>query len=329
MRKLSLIIASLVLFAHGPAEAAKYTMTVCGASPGGLWSLLGAGIDSAMKAAYPGSTMTYQTSGGGFANVNLIKQKKCELAIVHDAELTFAVQGRKPFKRPVSGLNAIAVMYNWGAAHLFVNRAWAKKHGIASMEDIAMKKPPMRLVVNKRGNINAAMGLAAFEALGVSDTDIKSWGGQVLYYASRAGAGLMKDRRADVNLNNLFVRHGSYRDMINSVNVTLVPIPAKVNQFVQQKFQIGSWNIPNESYAGDVQSGAMDVYSASAVLIAPLGMNAKTAYDVTKALVEKLAKIQGVHKAMRALSPKIMVSQKAIPYHPGALRYFKEARLMK
>ena len=49
---------------------------MCGASPGGLWSLLGAGVDQAMKAAYPGSVVTYQTSGGGFANVGLLSQKK-------------------------------------------------------------------------------------------------------------------------------------------------------------------------------------------------------------------------------------------------------------
>ena len=93
MKKLMSIVAlSAALMAlSGPGYAKVYTLTLCGASPGGLWSLLGAGVDAAMKAAYPGSTVTYQTSGGGFANVGLLRQKKCDLAIVHDVEAKLAL----------------------------------------------------------------------------------------------------------------------------------------------------------------------------------------------------------------------------------------------
>ena len=50
-------------------SGAGMNLTVCGASPGGLWSLLGAGLDVTLKAAYPVSTVTYQTSSGGYANI--------------------------------------------------------------------------------------------------------------------------------------------------------------------------------------------------------------------------------------------------------------------
>jgi TRAP-type uncharacterized transport system substrate-binding protein len=53
---------------------AAYNLTLCGASPGGLWSMLGAGVDAAVKESHPGSIVTYQTSGGGFANVGLLQQ---------------------------------------------------------------------------------------------------------------------------------------------------------------------------------------------------------------------------------------------------------------
>ena len=65
-------VAALLLVASTGAQAQTYNLTLCGASPGGLWSLLGAGIDAAVKKSYPGSTVTYQTSGGGLANVALL-----------------------------------------------------------------------------------------------------------------------------------------------------------------------------------------------------------------------------------------------------------------
>ena len=47
---------ALAAAAVAPASAQTYNLTLCGASPGGLWSLLGAGIDAAVKKAHAGST---------------------------------------------------------------------------------------------------------------------------------------------------------------------------------------------------------------------------------------------------------------------------------
>ena len=49
---------------------------------------------------------------------------------------------------------------------------------------------------------------------------------------------------------------------------------------------------------------------------------------MTKALINNISEIQGVHKAMRALNPEMMVKQNAIPFHPGAVKAYKEAGLM-
>jgi len=84
----SLTTAALL---HAPfSQAEPYEMTVAGASPGGLWSLLGAGLDASVRAAYPDSKITYQTSGGGIANIGQLDRNQADLGIVHDAELSLA-----------------------------------------------------------------------------------------------------------------------------------------------------------------------------------------------------------------------------------------------
>ena len=124
-----------------------------GASPGGLWSLLGAGIDGAMKEAMPGATVTYQTSGGGFANVVQLDQGKCDLAIIHDAEATAAIKGEEPFKAPVKSMRTVAVLYTWAPEQFIVRKDFAEEHGIKSMDDIASNKVPIRILLNRRGNV--------------------------------------------------------------------------------------------------------------------------------------------------------------------------------
>ena len=45
--------------------------------------------------------------------------------------------------------------------------------------------------------------------------------------------------------------------------------------------------------------------------------------DLTTALVEQVAKVQGVHKAMAPLDAKLMASASAVSYHPAADAVYK------
>ncbi len=95
MRKFALaVIASAVVAASGTARAQKYNLTVAGYSPGGLVSTIGTGMDAALNAAYPGSTVTYQTGSGGLANAMPLEQNKVPLGFVADTELAVAIKGK-------------------------------------------------------------------------------------------------------------------------------------------------------------------------------------------------------------------------------------------
>ena len=52
-----------------------------------------------MRASYPNTTVTYQTSGGGFANAVQVASQKVDFGIMHDAEAKIAVKGTDPIKR--------------------------------------------------------------------------------------------------------------------------------------------------------------------------------------------------------------------------------------
>ena len=156
------------------AAQASYNITLCGASPGGLWSMLGAGVDAAVKQSHPGSIVTYQTSGGGFANVALLQQGKCDLALIHDAEAVLARDGKAPFKAPVDSIRTIAVMYTWAPMQVIMNKDFAEKYGIKTLSDITAKKAPARVLLNKRGNVASQVGASMLEAVGAEANNLKS-----------------------------------------------------------------------------------------------------------------------------------------------------------
>ena len=82
MRKLLIGILGAAVLAVAPAHAQTYNLTLAGASPGGLWSRIGLGLDKAIAKAYPGSTVTYQTGSGGIANAKLVQDKNKSCATI-------------------------------------------------------------------------------------------------------------------------------------------------------------------------------------------------------------------------------------------------------
>ncbi|MFM1814006.1 MAG: hypothetical protein RLZ98_701, partial [Pseudomonadota bacterium] len=63
MRKFTLAtIVGAIAFSGSVVAQEKYNLTVAGYSPGGLVSTIGVGMDKALNKAFPGSTLTYQTS---------------------------------------------------------------------------------------------------------------------------------------------------------------------------------------------------------------------------------------------------------------------------
>jgi len=326
MRLLTLAAAAAIAFA-APASAQTYNITLAGASPGGLWSSLGAGIDAAVKAAYPGSTVTYQTSGGGIANVALVSQDRAELGIVHDAELELATNGEPPFKEPVKNLRAIAYLYTWAPVHILMRKSYAEEHGIKTFSDIAEKKPAITVLVNRRGNIAEAVAADMFKAIGVTYEDIEKWGGKVIYAASGEQADLMRDRRGDLLVNSLFVKQGSLIELGGAVDLVTLPMSPEVAEKAAKLAGADTFVIPGGAY--DWQPEDKLTITLGAALVANEDMSDEDAYNLAKALIENVDQIRQVHPAMRQLTPELMAKVQVIDYHPGAAKAYREAGLMK
>ncbi|MEM9781403.1 MAG: TAXI family TRAP transporter solute-binding subunit [Pseudomonadota bacterium] len=318
--RLVAVLAAAFLSA-GPAPAGE-NLVIGGASPGGLWSMLGAGIDRAVRAAGVGSA-TYQTSAGGFANIALITRGDVDLGIAHDAEIAAAVAGRAPFTEPYENLRAIAVLYDFSMLHPLVTEDFAERHDLATIGDIQSAKAPLRVVVNRPGNIAREVALALLEAHGITPDEIEAWGGTVHSEGSRGAVRLIKGGQADMITNIVFAGHSSIRDMANARSVRmLVPDAAAIAE-TAARFGIAERIMPADSYPWLDQD--VPTVSLKAVLLADATLPDAAVEALTSALIEHLEKMQSVHPAMAALTIEMMGSLATIPYHPGARTAFQRA----
>ncbi|MCC7167979.1 MAG: TAXI family TRAP transporter solute-binding subunit [Rhodospirillales bacterium] len=331
-----LVLAALILVSLSGADALAqaqsgppYRMNVGGASAGGLWSAVGLGIDQAVAAAYPGSTITYQTSGGGFANMPLVSKGQLPIGIALDAELDVAIKGEDPYKEPIKNLRQLVRLYDWQVNYMLLTKDFADKHGIRTMADLVAKKPPVRVGINRRGNATGKISIMQFEALGVTMADIEKWGGQVVYAASGEQTTLLMDRRIDMIANGLFLPDRSILQATNSVEMIWLDMPEDALRKVAE--QTAGATTVIKAGAGGYTWLKEDVRTTKhgAILLANETMDDATAYNITKALVTNIDKIRSQNKAMEALTVQLMAVPTVTPFHPGAAKYLKEAGLLK
>jgi TRAP transporter TAXI family solute receptor len=324
-------IVAIGVLASFPAAAQQYNLTLSGASPGGLWSAIGTGADAAIAKAYPGSTVTYQTSSGGLANIQLVAQGKVPMGIATDGELKYALSGTEPFKSPVANVRTLVRVYAPGSrfqmTHLIVSKSFAERHGIKSFTDIVAKKVPVRVAINRRGNLDGDVSEALMAEMGATVKAIESWGGQVVRAASKEQASLYQDRRIDLMNYGVSFNHPSIQEATRGVDSLLLDIPAGVAEKVGAAFGGGPCAVKPGEYAWS-PSGANSV-CVGAVIVVNANMDANLAYNLAKAMVEQIETFgDKSHRALKAtVTPQVLATKAVALFHPGAEKYFREKGL--
>ena len=337
MKYIKLIIGALALVSvtigfDTTANAQTYNTTLSGASPGGLWSRIGGGIDAAIAKAYPGSTVSYQTSSGGLANVPLVAAGKVPMGLATDGELNAAVKGSKPYKKAIGNTRILFRVYTPASRFQMdffaVTKSFADKHSIKTVQDIVSKKLPIRIAINRRGNMDADVGEAAMNLMGISRAKVVGWGGQVIHAASKEIVSLVSDNRLDVVNFGISYNHPRVREIAKNSTPVLLSYGKDVASKVAEQFGGEVCYVKPGEYKWS-PNGAASV-CMGAVVVVNANMDAKLAYNLTKAMVEQIETFKNKsHRLIKkTASPTVLAQKGNAPHHPGALKYFKEKGLV-
>lgn len=322
-----LALALTISLSVGSAQAETVNLTLSGGNPGGLWSLLGAGIDRAAKQADAASVITYQATGGGFANIGLLEGKRTDLGLAHDAEVKIALAGGEPFKGPIENMRAVGYMYNWAPMHFFLRKSIADEYNIKSLADLVASGAPIRIGVNRPGNITSNVALFMLDQVGATETEITGNGGSIVRAGANDQADLLSDGRIDMVTNGVFVLHSSFRAIDENNEVVVLSIPQDVIEATNAEFGTSPFVIPGGSYSK--QPDDVDTIALGALLVTHDGTDENTVYNLTKSMVDHMEEIRAVHGSMKQLTPELFANQSVLPFHPGAERALKEAGLIK
>jgi uncharacterized protein len=266
----------------------KTRLSIATGGTGGVYYPLGGGMAALISKHIAGTEATAEVTTASVDNMKLIHTGRVALAFTLPDTAWDAYNGKPKGLNEKVGLRSLMALYS-----NFMHIAALDGSGIKSVADLRGK----RVSTGAPGSGTEVKALRVMEAYGLMPKDLKS---QERLGAGES-AGALKDRKIDAffwdgglptaAILDLAATPGSKANLIPHGDV----VPKMVGKYGPLYFVA---NIPKGMYKG------VD--------------------ELTKLLLEHTADLVAVHKAASEMNLKSAVVGSPIPFHPGALRYFKE-----
>lgn len=231
-----------------------------------------------------GMNASAQSTGASVANINMLKDKQVELAIVQNDITYYAINGKEMFEESgkVENLRGIASLYPETCQ--FVVR---EDSGIKSINDLKGK----RVAVGAAGSGAEANARQILEAYGITYEDINE---QFLSFAE--GSYALKDGTVDAAFVTAGYPTASVQDIASQNKIRLLPIGDEQIKKLSEKYPFYTKTVvPAGVYQGFDEE--IQTVSVMAILVANDKIDAALGEKLTKAVFDNLDKIAAAHAA--------------------------------
>jgi len=164
---------------------------------------------------------------------------------------------------------------------------------------------------------------AVLAAAGLTYNDL----GKVEYLDFNQSVELIKNRQLDATLQSVGLGNSALRDLANSVDIVVVPIPADIASKIPDK-AYAQVTIPANTYKG---VGEVKTIAVGAQWVTSAKQPDALIYEITKAVWNDNSRklLDAGHAKGKAITKAIATAGAGIPFHPGAEKFYKEAGLLK
>ena len=312
MRKIFIgIAAATLLGCSGGSDGGPKFLSVGTAPPGGAFFVVGGAIAQVVdqNTRTTGWQVSSEATKGTQENIRRLARNELDFALANAAISYFAGRGEGKWEAKQEIRTVMTLAPNIA---LFITPSGS---GVNTMADLRGK----RVVVGPAGAGFDHFLRPILQAHGSTYDDFTP------LHNTQAGAGdMLADGSAAAAFLGGAVPTASITQASASQDIHFIPFDAAARDalferypfFAPAKIPADTYRDQREEYAG-MNVGNMH-------LITRPSLDEDTAYAFTKALYENRAEVVKKHPAGRAINPKNIVRDTGTPFHPGAIRYFKE-----
>jgi hypothetical protein len=294
---------------HLAAQQRSFSIATGGT--GGVYYVLGGGIANFLTKSIPNTKFTAEATAASVDNAKLIEVQKADFSFIAGDVAYDAYTGKGKFKNKVA-LRNLLVPYSDYIQFVALEGA-----GINSVKDLRGK----RVSIGAPGSGTEVKGMRLLEAYGIDpEKDIKR---DRLSVAESAAA--MKDRKIDAFNWAGGLPTAAIMDLAATpgVRIKILDLGDVIAKLIEKHGPVYfAGVIPKGTYAGvpyDVNTPCV-----ANVFCCHEKMDEEMAYQVTKLIIEGKQELTLVHKEANHITLRECATGSPIPYHPGAIRYYKE-----
>ncbi|MBR5033500.1 MAG: TAXI family TRAP transporter solute-binding subunit [Treponema sp.] len=291
----------------------NYILATGGTS--GTYYPFGGAIANVWNTKLENMNVTAQATGASAENLRLINKGEAEFAIVQNDVMDYAYNGTDLFAgEKLTNIMTIGTMYPE-----VVQIAVSKASGIKSVADFKGK----RISVGAAGSGVEFNAKQIMEGYGLTFDDIKK--SNLSFKESADG---IQNGTLDGCFITAGVPNAALQELAFTAGLTLIPVDGAAADKICAKYGYYTKTvIPGGTYKGtDEDIGALAIMATLAV---SSKLDEQTVYDMTKALFSNLTELGNGHAKGKEVSAKTAITGVSVPFHPGAIKYYKEIGLMQ
>ncbi len=322
---LAALFAAVLCIASAPVIEAKTTFVTIGTGGiTGVYYPTGGAIAKIVnkKKKEYGIRCTVESTAGSVFNVNAVMSGDLEFGVVQSDRQYQAINGSKGAEwagKPQKDLRAVFSIHPES-----VTLVASVDSGVKTINDLKGK----RVNIGNPGSGQRQNSIDALEAAGINyEKDLTAEG----IKASEA-PGLLQDGRIDAFFYTVGHPSGAFKEATaGKTKVCFVLVVGKgIDQLIEKKPYYAKSFIPvKANYPGAVNDEeTVDTFGVKATFVTSAKVPEKVAYAITKEVFDNFDAFKKLHPAYAVLTKENMLEGLSAPFHPGAVKYYKEAGLV-
>lgn len=290
-------------------------LSIATGGTGGVYFPMGGGLASLISRHIPGVTATAEVTPASVDNMRLIGAKRADIAFTLADTAHDAFKGEEVFRGAPIPIRTLAPLYN-----NFNHLVTMDGTGIATIADLRGK----RVSTGAPGSGTEITALRILDAAGIHpDRDIRR---------ERLGAApsvdALKDRKIDAFFWSGGLPTAAVMDLAASpgVRIRLIAMDGLVPALQRKYGNLYFRSVILRVYYPGMPADAPTIGVAN-LLVVHQDFDAELAYQITKLLFERRADLAQIHQEAANITTIGLAGRSPVPFHPGAIRYYRERNL--
>ena len=295
------------------STASAQLIRIMSGPQGGSWYPLAGAIQSIVEKNIPGTNVQV-APGAGISNVLGVQNNKAEMGFGNSVSSYDGIRGNDPFKQKTDNVCHIATLY-----FQYFHVVAVADAGIKTMGDTNGKA----LTTQQKGNTGEQMTRDLLKVYGLDYSKLR----KVNFGSYNDSVEQLKDGHAQVFTLITTIPASAVMDLGSARKITVVPVPdEKLRELQKINKGYDKRVIKAGTYPG--QEKDIQTIGTWTHLMMRCSTPEDLVYKVTKALAANTENLGNVVSAVKGLTTKELAIDVGVPYHPGARKFYREAKVL-